>query len=115
MIRKILAGASLAGLLLAGTPGMLHGQNPPRQQPGQDPGQQTPQPEARSVTGKVTDIGDQGHSFTVSAANGQTMKFMVDKNTRVQGQVKIGTLVAVDYTPMSDGQYLCVRVATQQG
>ena len=120
MIRKILAGVSLAGLLLAGAPGMLHGQNPPRQQPprqqpGQDPGQQTPQPEAKSVTGKVTDIGDQGHSFTVSATNGQTMKFMVDKNTQVQGQVKVGTLVAVDYTPTSDGQYLCVRVATQQG
>jgi len=43
------------------------------------------------------------------------MKFMVDKNTQVQGQVKIGTLVAVDYTPTADGQYLCVRVAAQQG
>jgi len=116
MIRKILAGVSLAGLLLTGTPGRLQGrQNPPRQEPGRDPGQQTPQPEAKSVTGKVTDIGDQGHSFTVSATNGQTMKFMVDKNTQVQGQVKIGTLVAVDYTPTADGQYLCVRVAAQQG
>jgi hypothetical protein len=118
MICKILAGVSLAGLLLTVTPGRLQGrqnsprQQPPRQEPGRD---QTPQPEAKSVTGKVTDIGDQGHSFTVSATNGQTMKFMVDKNTQVQGQVKIGTLVAVDYRPTAGGQYLCVRVAAQQG
>ena len=122
MIRKILAGVSLAGLLLAGASGMLQGrqnpprQQPPRQEPGQDLGQQQPpQQEAKSVSGKVTDIGDQGHSFTVSATSGETMKFMVDKNTQVKGQVKVGTLVAVDYTSMGAGQYLCLRVSAQQG
>ncbi|HTZ32418.1 MAG TPA: hypothetical protein VMH31_08170 [Methylomirabilota bacterium] len=121
MIRKILISASLGGLLLAGTPGMLQSrQNPPRQQPGQQPpgqqppAQQPPQEQTQSVTGKVTDIGDQGHSFTVNASNGQSMKFLVDKNTQVRGQVKIGTTVAVDYTAMGGGQFLCLRVAAQQ-
>jgi len=124
MIRKILIGISLGGLLLAGAPGMLQGtQNPPRPQPGQpgqQPGQQPPQEqppqqETKSVTGKVTDIGDQGHSFTVNSTDGQTMKFMIDKNTQVQGHVKVGTTVAVDYAPAADGQFLCVRVAAQNG
>ncbi len=64
----------------------------------------------------MTDIGDAGHSFTVTAgANGQAMKFVVDKNTQVQGQVKVGTLVAVEYQPMDGGQFLCVRVSAQNG
>jgi len=112
MIRKILVGASLAGFLLAGTPGLIHarqGQQNPQNPPPQS------QQETKSVTGKVTDIGDQGHSFTVSSSDGQTLKFMVDKNTQVKGQVKVGTMVAVDYTPASDGQLVCVRVAAQQG
>jgi len=82
MMRKILISMSLGGLLLAGTPGMLQSrQDPPRPQPGQPspgqqppaqqpPGQQPPQEQTQSVTGKVTDIGDQGHSFTVNANNG---------------------------------------------
>lgn len=124
MIRKILIGISLGGLLLAGAPGMLQGrQNPQRPQPGQPgqpPGQQPPQEqppqqETKSITGKVTDIGDAGHSFTLSSNDGKTMKFMVDKNTQVQGHVKVGTVVAVDYAPSGDGQFLCVRVAAQNG
>ena len=124
MIRKFLVGISLSGLLLAGAPSMLNAQNPPRPAPGQQPGTQPPQEQppqqqppaqdAKSVTGKITDIGDQGHSFTLNSNDGQTMKFVVDKNTQVKGQVKVGTTVAVDYTPMGAGQYLCVRVAAQQ-
>ena len=70
----------------------------------------------KSVSGKVTDIGDQGHSFTVETEGGnkQTMKFVVDKNTQVQGQVKVGTLVAVDYQPRTAG-CSCLRVAAQNG
>ena len=127
MIRKFLVGVSLSSLLLAGAPGMLNAhQNPqrpqpgepgqaPGQQPGQQPDQQPPQQNTKSVSGKVTDIGDQGHSFTVSSNDGQSMKFMVDKNTQVQGHVKVGSTVAVDYASSGDGQLLCVRVAAQQG
>lgn len=66
----------------------------------------------------MTDIGDEGHSFTVETDDGgskQTMKFLVDKNTQVQGHVKVGTLVAVDYQSTEDGQLVCVRVAPENG
>jgi len=114
MIQKLLVTASLGGMLFVGAPGMLLGQQGSTGQA--QPGQQTEQKAPKSINGKVTDIGDQGHSFTVEADNGgakQTMKFVVDRNTQVQGQVKVGTMVAVDYQPMDGGQLLCVRVAAQ--
>jgi Domain of unknown function (DUF5666) len=106
MIQKILLTASLGGLLLIGAPRILQGQQ----------GQQSQQQAPKTISGKVTGIGDQGHSFTVDTeGNGgnQSMQFVVDKNTRVQGQVKVGTMVTVDYQPMNGGQLLCLRVAAQ--
>ncbi len=113
IIQKLLVTASLGGLLFVGAPGMLLGQQGTQAQPGQETRQQQ---STKSINGKVMDIGDQGHSFTVETDNGgakQTLKFVVDKNTQVQGQVKVGTLVAVDYQPTDGGQLLCVRVAAQ--
>jgi len=110
MIRKIVLTASLGGLLL-GTPAMINGR---AQEPNDK--QQEPQQETKSVNGKITDIGDQGRSFTLDTGFGgekQVMKFILAKNSRVQGQVKVGTIVAVDYKTMDDGQLVCVRVAAQ--
>jgi hypothetical protein len=120
MIRKLLCCASLGGLLLAGVPAIA--QNPPsRQTPppsqSQQPGTAPDQQATKSVSGRVTAIGDQGKSFAVEVENGgskATMQFVVDKNTQVQGVVKTGTLVTVQYQP-SGGQNLCVSVAAQQG
>ncbi len=106
MIRKILFTVSLGSLLVVGAPVITY---------GQDQGQQSQQA-TKSVTGKVTTIGNQGHSFAVEIEAGgskQTMQFVVDKNTQVVGQVKAGTLVAVDYQPMDGGQNLCVKVSAQ--
>ena len=110
MIRKILATASLGGLLL-GAPVVLPAQQ--TQEP-QDKQQQPPQ-STKSISGKILDIGDQGRSFTLDTGTGdkQPLKFIVDKNTKVQGQVKIGTLVAVDYQATDNGELVCVRVAAQ--
>lgn len=111
MIRKMLCCASLGGLLLVGTPLLAHS------------GQQTPPPSGsqqqatKSVSGRVTTIGDQGKSFAVEVENGgskTTMQFIVDKNTQVQGVVKTGTMVTVQYQP-NGSQNLCVSVAAQQG
>ena len=116
VIQKMLVAASLGGLLSIGTPGMLLGQQGTTGQA--QPGQQTPQQATKSISGKVTNIGDQGHSFTVETDNEgskQTMKFVVDNNTQVQGPVRVGTLVAVDYQATEGGQLLCVRVAAQNG
>src|SRR5215469_5530256 len=107
LIQKILVTASLGGLLSIGTPGMLLGQQP------NQPGQQRQQRATQSISGKVTDIG--GHSFTLETDTGGSMQFVVDKNTQVLGQVKVGMLVAVDYQATDDGQLLCVRVAPQKG
>jgi hypothetical protein len=107
MIRKLLFTASLGSLLVVGAPVITYGQ--------QDQGQQGQQA-TKSVTGKVTTIGNQGHSFEVEVDSGgskQTMQFVVDKNTQVVGQVKTGTLVAVDYQPTDSGQNLCVKVSAQ--
>jgi hypothetical protein len=41
------------------------------------------------------------------------MQFVVTKNTQVQGQVKVGTLVAVDYQPAENGQNLAVSIAVR--
>jgi len=110
MIRKILCCASLGGLLLVGTPVIAHNsqQTPPAKQE---------QEGTKSVSGRVTAIGDQGKSFAVEVDNGgskSTMQFVVDKNTQVQGVVKTGSLVTVQYQP-NGGQNLCVSVAAQQG
>jgi Domain of unknown function (DUF5666) len=111
MIQKFLVTASLGSLLLVGAPAIMQGQA--RGQQGQQSQQAT-----KSVNGKVTGIGDQGHSFTVDVNSGsskQTMKFVVNNNTQVQGQVKVGTMVLVDYQPNDGGDLLCVRVAAQEG
>jgi hypothetical protein len=107
MIQKLLVTAALGGMLLISAPGMLQGQTQ---------GQQSQEQQAtKTVNGKVTGITNQGHSFTVESEGGnkQTMEFVVDKNTQVQGQVKVGTLVTVDYQPTQSGQNLCIRVSAR--
>jgi hypothetical protein len=41
------------------------------------------------------------------------MKFLVDKNTQVQAQVKVGTKVTVAYQVMEDGENLALNVVVQ--
>jgi hypothetical protein len=111
MIRKILVGASLGGLLLIGVPAIAHSKAAQNQS-----GQQSQA--TKSVSGKVASIGDNGKSFVVEVNNGsskQNMQFVVDKNTQVQGHVTAGTMVLVEYQPMDGGQNLCVKVSAQQG
>ena len=109
MIRKILFSTSLGGMLLLGASGAysipLHGQT----------GSQTQQA-TKSVSGKVMSIGDAGKSFSMEINDGtgkKTMQFSVDKNTQVQGQVKAGTMVVVEYQPTDGGQFLAVSVTAQ--
>jgi hypothetical protein len=113
MIRKILVGATLGGLLLVGVPAIAHSKAAQNQS-----GQQSQA--TKSISGKVASIGDNGKSFVVEvdSKNGgakQNMQFVVDKNTQVQGHVTAGTMVLVEYQPMDGGQNLCVKVSAQQG
>ena len=109
MIRKLLYSIPLASLL------MLNMQA--RSQPihtQSDSGKQSEQT-TKSVAGKVTSIGTSGASFAVEVegSSKQTMEFVVNKNTQVQGPVKVGTLVAVEYQPTERGQNLAVSIAVR--
>ena len=115
-MRKILCCLALAGLFLGAETVVQAQQQSQTGKQGQ-PGQQT-QAATKSVSGKVTSIGDQGKSFDVEVSNGsdkQTLKFVVDKNTEVEGHVAPGTMVLVEYQPGDGGQNLCVKVSAQQG
>jgi len=105
MNRKYLVGAAVASLLTLGTSlsvRSVYAQSENRQE----------QKATKSVSGKVMDIGNGGHSFRlqVSGENKNTMEFVVDKNTQVNGQVREGTLVTVEYQPSEDGKNLAVNI-----
>jgi hypothetical protein len=108
MIRKLFSTVSLAGVILMGASA--------RAQPIhlQDSGKQS-EPATKSVSGKITSIGNSGSSFAlaVEGSSKETMDFVVNKNTQVQGQVKIGTLVAVEYQPTDSGQNLAVSITVR--
>jgi hypothetical protein len=109
MIRKLLYCVPLAGLLVVGFPARaqpIHMQS--------DSGKQS-EPATKSVSGKVTSIGNSGASFAVEVegSSKDTMEFLVNKNTQVQGQVKVGTLVAVEYQPTEKGENLAVSISVR--
>jgi hypothetical protein len=108
-MRRFFLSASLAGLLLTGVSVWAH--STPTQHPA---GQQTEQA-TKTVAGKVVSIGTGGTSFAleVNAGNAkQTMQFILDKNAKVQGNVKVGTPVAVEYA-VEQGQNLALSVTAQ--
>lgn len=109
-MRKFLLSVSLAGLLLAAVPVLTHAISP-QSSPGQQSEQAT-----KMVSGKVTSIGNGGHSFALEVNQGgdkQTMQFVVDKNAKVQGKVGVGTDVTVEYTAMEGGQNLALSISAQ--
>jgi hypothetical protein len=108
MIRKILFAGSLLGLI---TLGMATRVQPVH---AQDTGKQT-EPATKSISGKVTSIGNAGTSFvlTPDGSTKDTMEFVVNTSTQVKGQVKVGTMVAVEYQPASSGQNLAVSVTVR--
>jgi hypothetical protein len=110
MMRKILTCLSLGGLLMGAVPAIAH-DGVLQEQSGKQS-----QPATKSVTGKVTSIGEQGKSFAMEVdegSNKRTMQFVVDKNTQVQGRIAEGTIAAVEYQASESGQNVCVRVTAQ--
>jgi hypothetical protein len=109
MKKKILYSVPLIGLLAVGA---YTRAEPVNQQ--SDKGQQS-EPSTKSVAGKVTSIGSSGTSFAVEVegSSKQTMQFVVNGSTQVQGQVKVGTMVAVDYQPADNGQNLAVSITVR--
>jgi len=63
-------------------------------------------PDAQSVAGKISSIGDAAFSLEVaksqdSEAKSNTLQFLVDGNTKVEGQLSVGAQATVEYR--SDG------------
>ena len=110
MVRKLLFSAVMAGGLL------LWGSLPARTSTltqAQAPSGQT-QKAVKSVSGKIADIKDQGHSFSLEIGgdqnNAKSMDFVVDGNTTVKGKVTRGTAVIVEYQVADNGQNVAVSV-----
>lgn len=108
-MQRFLLSASLAGLLLTGVSVGAHPVSPP------SPAAQQSEHETKTVTGKVASIGNGGMSFALEVGGGdakQTIQFVLDKNAKVQGNVKVGTPVTVEYA-VEQGQNLALSVAAQ--
>jgi hypothetical protein len=111
IVRKILLSASLGSMLLISVPAIAQTGG------SQDQSGHQTQAETKSVSGKVTSIGDDRRSFVVEVDKGgakQNMNFILDKNSQVLGRVTTGTVVVVEYQPNGD-QNLVVKVSPQQG
>ena len=120
MIRNVLCGISVAGLLTLGIISQANSTTPSNSPQAQSE-KQTQQP-TKSVAGKVATIGNGGTSFTLEVTGGNTNKdtsgkntlnFVVDNHTQVKGQVKQGTPVTVEYQAMENGQLLAVSITAQ--
>jgi hypothetical protein len=110
--RKSLAAVSVSGLMFLG---MAAFANPIPYTHQSDPGKQSQQKALKSVAGKVASIESGGKTFTlaVSGENEKTMDFVIDKNTKVEGQVHEGTAVTVEYQAMENGQNLAMSVTAE--
>jgi hypothetical protein len=112
IIRKSFAAVSVSGLMLLG---MVTFANPIPSTHQSEPGKQSQQKALKSVAGKVAAIESGGKTFklAVSGEEEKTMDFVIDKNTKVEGQVHEGTAVTVEYQAMENGQNLAVSVTAE--
>lgn len=114
-MRKSMVYASFAGLLLTGAAVSVRAGSPAGavQQAPQNPEQAT-----KTISGKVIAIGSNGTSFTLQLAgsgtdtNNNTMQFQLDRAAKVQGTVRVGTMVTVEYAQQGS-QNTAVTVTAQ--
>jgi hypothetical protein len=108
MISKILYTVTLAGLfgIASQLPAQaIHTERDAWRQSKED---------TKSIAGKVISIADSGTSFAVEIeGSSNRMEFLLNEKTQVQGKVKIGTLVAVDYQRTDGGQNLALNVTAR--
>ena len=69
-------------------------------------------PDTQSVTGKISSIGDAAFTLDVAKSQGadaNTLQFMVDGKTKVDGKLAIGAQATVEYRN-DDGKYVATHV-----
>jgi len=67
------------------------------------PSDPQPTPENQSLSGKIASIGDA--AFAVEVAKGKdvnTVQFMVDEQTKVEGKLAVGAQATVEYRSNAD-------------
>jgi hypothetical protein len=106
MVRKCVICASLAGLLLLSSSGRAYSV-----QTQSENNQQSA--DAKTVSGKVASIGSDHKSFSLEVGGGNTMEFLLDNNTQVQGRVTMGTVATVQYQQTDNGKLLALSIAPQ--
>jgi hypothetical protein len=108
-LRKFVVGVALAGLMAFGVttvraiPAAAQSQSQNNQQAS----------DAMTVSGKVSAIGSDHKSFSLEISQGNTMQFVLDQNTQVQGRVSTGTAATVQYQKKDDGTLLALMIAPQ--
>ena len=114
MIRQLLFGVAIAGLMSLSV--TMSGYSV-RAQSQSDRSDKQEQKATKSVSGRVINIGNRGHSLSVEVAESKNttefVEFVVDRNTRVHGQVREGTAVTLEYQAMESGQNLAVSITAQ--
>jgi len=114
MIRQLLFGVAIAGLMSLSV--TMAGYSV-RAQSQSDRSDKQEQKATKSVSGRVINIGNRGHSLSVEVAESKNttefVEFVVDRNTRVNGQVREGTAVTVEYQATESGQNLAVSITAQ--
>jgi hypothetical protein len=108
-LRKFAVSASLASLITLGVSTLRAA--PAASYPQAQ--QNQPSANAMTVSGKVSSIGSDHKSFSLEVSGGNTMQFVLDQNTQVQGHVGTGTAATVQYQKKDDGTLLALMVAPQ--
>jgi hypothetical protein len=71
-------------------------------------------PDAQSVAGKISSVGDAAFTLDVaksqdSEAKSNTLQFLIDGDTKVEGKLSVGAQATVEYRNDS-GKYIATRV-----
>ncbi len=71
-----------------------------------------PSPDTQSVTGKISSIGDAAFTLDVAKKEGSesnTLQFLVDGQTKVEGRLSVGSQATVEYRN-DGGKYIATHV-----
>jgi hypothetical protein len=114
MIRSFLCCAAVAAMTVVGAPALTSAAPAPQNQQGQQ-AQPNSQADQKTVTGKVTAVGSDRHSFTLETNDNskKSMQFLVDNNTQVTGRVGPGATATVQYQTTKEGQNLATVITPQ--
>lgn len=71
--------------------------------------------ENQSVTGKITSVGDAAFALSVAKENQnvESVEFLVDDKTKVEGKLAVGTEAMVEYRS-EGGRNIAIRVVVKQ-